>query len=171
MLNVRILGEQQEPTMMLKGHEMYDIQYRTNDPEAFEKGKKFVEDFVSTNFGELGEDKFYIIDDPMQITLGDADGDSGKFSLNSVGHALEKMGFFGKGAAYRPGVTFDSEFARAFNKAVSSEENTNKDGSVNWNFVDADLYGSEHRPNSDNEYYNLFNSIAIQYELSNGIIQ
>ena len=30
--------------------------------------------------------------------------------------------------------------ARAFNKAVSNPENINQDGSINWNFVDADTY-------------------------------
>ena len=162
---------QKEPTGLMKGHEIHDFQYRTRDAEAFEKGKELVEEFVAELDFVPSDSEYYVIDDPMQITLGDADGDSGTFSLNSVGHALEKMGFYGKGAAYRDGITFSSHFARAFNRAVSSDENTNEDGSVNWNFVDADLYSSEHRPNSDDEYYNLFNSIAIQYELSNGIIQ
>ena len=31
-------------------------------------------------------------------------------------------------------------FARSFNKAVTNSENINKDGSINWNFVDADCY-------------------------------
>ena len=69
------------------------------------------------------------------------------------------------------GSAIKNDVIDCFNKAIDDPQNINADGSINWNFVDADLYGSEHRPNSDNEYYNLFNSIAIQYELSNGIIQ
>ena len=65
---------------------------------------------------------------------------------------------------------FRPEFAKAFNKAVSDEGNTNRDGSIDWNFVDADLYGSEHRPKSDKEYYKLYESLAIQYDLANGLI-
>ena len=169
MLNVRILGEQQEPTMLQKGMEMYDMQYRTNDAEAFEKGKKFVEDYVSKNFGELGEDKFYIIDDPMQITLGEYE-DTGKFpGMNSLVLQLEKLGFFAKSVDYRT-AEFNPEFAKEFNRAVSDEGNTNRDGSIDWNFVDADLYGAEHRPNCDKEYYATYESLAIQYDLANGVI-
>ena len=29
---------------------------------------------------------------------------------------------------------------RAFNKAITNPENFNEDGSVNWNFIDADCY-------------------------------
>ena len=65
----------------------------------------------------------------------------------------------------------DVKMARSFNKAVSNPENIQSNGHVNWNFVDADLYGSEHRPNSDKEYYKLYESLAIQYDLANGIIQ
>ena len=46
----------------------------------------------------------------------------------------------------------------------------NKDGSINWNFVDADLYGAENRPNCDKEYYATYESLAIQYDLANGVI-
>ena len=32
---------------------------------------------------------------------------------------------------------------------------------TDWNFVDADPYGSEHRPNSDKEYYAIYESPVI----------
>ena len=54
--------------------------------------------------------------------------------------------------------------------ALDNVENINDDGSTNWNFVDADLYGSDHRANSDDEYYKLYDSLAIQYDLANGVI-
>ena len=47
MLQYRILGMQKEPTGLLKGCEIHDFQYRTRDAEAFEKGKKLVEEFVA----------------------------------------------------------------------------------------------------------------------------
>lgn len=169
-LEVRILGNQPEPTMLQKGLELYDMQYRTKDAEAFEQGKILVENYINAHFdGDLPEDQYYVCDDPMQITLGEYE-DTGKFSLNSLARQLEKLGFFGKSGSFRE-YSVRPEFARDFNRAVSSEENILEDGSVNWDFVDADLYASENRPNSDAEYYNLYESIAIQYELSNGIIQ
>ena len=90
--------------------------------------------------------------------------------MNALVLNLEKLGFYAKSVNYRV-AEYRPEFAKAFNKAVSSPENINEDGSINWNFVDADLYGTEHRPNSDAEYYKLYDSIAIQYDLANGIIQ
>ena len=170
MLNIRILGDQPEPTGLKKGHEIHDFQYRTKDAEAFEKGKKLVEQFVAGLDFEPSDSEYYVIDDPMQITLGEYE-DSGKFpGMNLLVHNLEKLGFFAKSVDYRV-AQFNPHFARAFNKSVSSPDNINEDGSVNWNFVDADLYSSQHRPNSDSEYMSLFDSLAIQYDLANGIIQ
>jgi hypothetical protein len=171
MLNVRILGQQPEPTLLRKGYEINDLQMRTNDKAAFAKGKKLVQDFVSKNFGSLTEDEFYIINDPMQITIGDASGDTGKFRLNLLVVQLEKLGFFGKSAGYVE-PTYSPEFARSFNKAVSSKQNINNDGSINWNYVDADVYldAKENNPLlDDNNHYNTFESIAIQYDLANGV--
>ena len=37
-------------------------------------------------------------------------------------------------------MNIDSNLARAFNKAVTLSENIRADGSINWNFVDADVY-------------------------------
>ena len=106
----------------------------------------------------------------MQITLGEYE-DTGKFpGMNALVLNLEKLGFYAKSVSYRT-AEFNPEFARAFNRAVSNDENLNEDGSIYWPFVDADLYGSEHRPNSDKEYYKLYESLAIQYDLANGIIQ
>jgi len=170
MLNIRILGMQKEPTGLQKGCEIHDFQYRTRDAEAFEKGKQLVEEFVANLDFVPADDEFYIIDDPMQITLGEYE-DTGKFpGMNTLVLQLEKLGFFAKSVNYRT-AEYRPEFARAFNNAVSSPENINEDGSINWNFVDADLYSSEHRPNSDAEYYRLYESIATQYDLANGIIQ
>ena len=78
MLQYRILGMQKEPTGLLKGHEIHDFQYRTRDAEAFEKGKKLVEEFVADLDFVLADDEYYVIDDPMQITLGEYE-DTGKF--------------------------------------------------------------------------------------------
>jgi len=170
MLQVRILGMQKEPTGLKKGYEIHDFQYRTRDAEAFEKGKKLVEEFVADLDFVPTDDEFYIIDDPMQITLGEYE-DTGKFpGMNALVLQLEKLGFFAKSVDYRV-AEFNPEFAKDFNKSVSSEENLLEDGFINWNFVDADLYGSEHRPNKDKDYYHSYEGLAIQYELANGIIQ
>jgi len=37
-------------------------------------------------------------------------------------------------------MQISNEMGRAFNKAITNPENFNKDGSVNWNFIDADCY-------------------------------
>jgi hypothetical protein len=169
MLSIRILGMQKEPSGLMKGHEIHDFQYRTRDAEAFEKGKELVEKFVAELDFVPSDSEYYVIDDPMQITLGEYE-DTGKFpGMNALVLQLEKLGFFAKSIDYRT-AEFNPEFARAFNNAVSSPENIEEDGSINWNFVDADLYGSDHRPNSDDEYYKLYDSLAIQYDLANGVI-
>lgn len=169
MLNIRILGNQKEPSMLEKGMEIHDFQYRTKDAEVFEAGKLLVEEFVSSLDFTPADNEYYVIDDPMQITLGEYE-DTGKFpGMNILAHNLEQLGFFGKSVNYRV-AEFNPSFARDFNRAVSTQENINEDGSINWNFVDADLYGSDHRPNDDAEYMTLFDSLAIQYDLANGVI-
>ena len=37
-------------------------------------------------------------------------------------------------------MVISTQLARAFNKAVTSTENLWEDGSVNWNYVDADVH-------------------------------
>jgi hypothetical protein len=37
-------------------------------------------------------------------------------------------------------MQISTKMGRAFNKAITNPENFNEDGSVNWNFVDADVY-------------------------------
>ena len=171
-LQIRILGAQKEPTMLQKGMEISDFTYRTRDPEAFEKGKILVENFINDNGFEPTNEEFSVIDDPMQITLGEVD-DTGKYSLNDLALSLEKLGFFGKSANYRP-VQFCPDAARAFNRAVSDEDNINDDGSINWNFVDADFYMAMDIDVSDStankNHYQTFNSLAIQYDLANALI-
>ena len=42
---------------------------------------------------------------------------------------------------------------------------------LDWNFVDADPYGSEYRlPNPYKEYYALYESSISHYDLANGLI-
>lgn len=169
MLNIRILGDQKEPTMLNKGFEISDFVYRTKDADTFARGKMLVHNYIVDNSLSPSDDEYSVIDDPMQISLGSY-ADNTKYQLNGLAHQLEKLGFFGKSVQYAP-VRFNSDFARCFNAAVSNTDNITEDGSVDWNYVDADLYSSDHRPNSDKEYYALYESLAIQYELSNGIIQ
>ena len=37
-------------------------------------------------------------------------------------------------------MQINTQLAKAFNRAVTTAENINSDGSINWNFVDADMY-------------------------------
>ena len=67
-------------------------------------------------------------------------------------------------------------FQRAFNKAVSLGENLYEDGSVNWNYVDADMFMQFGPRDSEvNErylselHYEMFELLADAYEKANGI--
>jgi len=75
-------------------------------------------------------------------------------------------------------ITFDSiplPMKQAFNKAVSLSENLQLDGSVNWNYVDADVYmavgprESDGNPANNQEHYQMFDMLCEAYELANGI--
>ena len=75
-------------------------------------------------------------------------------------------------------ITFDSiplQMKQAFNKAVSLSENLQLDGSVNWNYVDADVYmavgprESDGNPANNQEHYIMFDMLCEAYELANGI--
>ena len=66
-------------------------------------------------------------------------------------------------------------FKRAFNKAVSLGENLYEDGSVNWNYVDADMFMQFGPRDSEiNErylselHYEMFELLADAYERANG---
>ena len=67
-------------------------------------------------------------------------------------------------------------FKRAFNKAVSLGENLYEDGSVNWNYVDADMFMQFGPRDSEvNErylsdlHYEMFELLADAYEKANGV--
>ena len=68
------------------------------------------------------------------------------------------------------------KFKQAFNKAVSLGENLYEDGSVNWNYVDADLFmefGPSHTEINERYlselHYEMFELLADAYERANGI--
>ena len=68
------------------------------------------------------------------------------------------------------------KFKQAFNKAVSLVENLYEDGSVNWNYVDADLYmefGPKHTEINERYlselHYEMFELLADAYERANGV--
>jgi|TARA_B110000908_G_scaffold12553_1_gene14618 hypothetical protein len=65
-------------------------------------------------------------------------------------------------------ITVPNTTARAFNKAISNPENINQDGSINWNFVDADTYMAV-QPTDNPLFYIHFNLLADDYEASNNI--
>tara|TARA_B110000444_G_scaffold221156_1_gene222358 strand:+ start:309 stop:659 length:351 start_codon:yes stop_codon:yes gene_type:complete len=61
---------------------------------------------------------------------------------------------------------------KSFNKAVSLSENLLPDGSVNWNFVDADVYADMHafgETDCGKLHYEWFDLLADAYEQANGV--
>ena len=74
-------------------------------------------------------------------------------------------------------ITYNSiplQMKQSFNKAVSLSENLQLDGSVNWNWVDADVYmdvgpvDTDGNPISNQEHYAMFDVLASAYEKANG---
>ena len=73
-------------------------------------------------------------------------------------------------------ISFDSiplSMKQSFNKAVSLGENLQLDGSVNWNWVDADVYMDMHPTGDGNDtnrdHYIMFDMLCDAYEQANGI--
>ena len=68
-------------------------------------------------------------------------------------------------------MNIPKEMMQSFNKAVSLVENLQLDGSVNWNYIDADVYmDMSAKRILDQEWYMVwFNKLADDYEAANGI--
>ena len=75
-------------------------------------------------------------------------------------------------------MTISKEMAQAFNRAVTNPDNIQSNGSVNWNYVDADVYmavgpsthGIEGPAERSliNSHYALFDVLCNAYEQANG---
>ena len=56
---------------------------------------------------------------------------------------------------------------KSVNKALDSSENYNADGSINWDFVDADVYMDINPADADvDAHYEMFNRFASAVEAS-----
>ena len=102
MLNVRILGNQPEPTLVEEGMEIVDFEVRTRDEEIFAVGKDMIEQYVELN-PELEGCQLYI-DDPMTVGLYPSHDKNGKlynadnpspYGFNILVQSLEEIGFYG----------------------------------------------------------------------------
>ena len=97
MLEVRVLGNQPEPTLTSEGHEIVDFELRTSNRDLFEKGKEIVNKYIEENpkweFCQL------FINDPMTVGIYPQDSEGAAF--NDIVLELEALGFYGKAAGYR----------------------------------------------------------------------
>ena len=68
-------------------------------------------------------------------------------------------------------MNIPKEMMQSFNKAVSLVENLQLDGSVNWNYIDADVYMdmSAKKLLDDKWYMVWFDKLADDYEAANGV--
>lgn len=58
-----------------------------------------------------------------------------------------------------------TEFFESFNAAIARPENRHEDGSINWDFVDADMWNDRVINNSNRRIaYTWFNELADDYE-------
>ena len=97
MLEVRILGNQPEPSLTMDGHEIIDFELRTKDEELFEKGKQIVNEYIEAN--PKWEMCQLFINDPMTVGIYPQDSTGAEF--NKIVLELEALGFYGKAAGYR----------------------------------------------------------------------
>ena len=114
MLNVRILGNQPEPTLVEPGMHIVDFEVRTRDEELFAVGKDMIEQYVALN-PELEGCQLYI-NDPMTVGLYPSHDENGNlyngktnpspYNFDKLVQSLEEVGFYGKAAGYRENGTF-----------------------------------------------------------------
>ena len=96
-MNIRILGNQPEPSLTMAGYEIVDFEVRTRDEELFKKGQKIVNDYIAKN--PTWEHCQLFISDPMTVGIYPQDSTGAEF--NNVVLELEALGFYGKAAGYR----------------------------------------------------------------------
>ena len=109
MLEVRILGNQPEPTLVEEGMVIVDFEVRTKDEEIFSVGKDMIEQYVALN-PELEGCQLYI-NDPMTVGLYPSHDEKGNlyenadnpspYNFDKLVQSLEEVGFYGKAAGYR----------------------------------------------------------------------
>ena len=125
MLEVRILGNQPEPTLVEEGMEIVDFEVRTRDEEIFAVGKDMIEQYVELN-PELEGCQLYI-NDPMTVGLYPSHDKNGKlynadnpspYGFNKLVQSLEEIGFYGKAAGFKQLGTY-SEAALEGLKEIS----------------------------------------------------
>ena len=114
MLEVRILGNQPEPTLVEPGMSIIDFEVRTKDADIFEQGKNLIDLYVEQN--EELEGCQLIIDDPMTVGLYPSHDENGNlysgndnpspYHFDELVQELEDIGFYGKAAGYREHGTF-----------------------------------------------------------------
>ena len=125
MLNVRILGNQPEPTLVEEGMEIVDFEVRTRDEEIFAVGKDMIEQYIELN-PELEGCQLYI-NDPMTVVLYPSNDENWKlynadnpspYGFNKLVQSLEEIGFYGKAAGFKQLGTY-SEAALEGLKEIS----------------------------------------------------
>jgi hypothetical protein len=114
MLEVRILGNQPEPSLVEDGMNIVDFEVRTRDEGLFMVGKNMIESFVELN-PELEGCQLYI-SDPMTVGLYPSHDENGEiyngetnpspYNFDKLVQSLEQVGFYGKAAGYRENGTF-----------------------------------------------------------------
>ena len=114
MLEVRILGNQPEPSLVEEGMNIVDFEVRTRDEGLFIVGKNMIESYVELN-PELEGCQLYI-SDPMTVGLYPSHDENGEiyngktnpspYNFDKLVQSLEEVGFYGKAAGYRENGTF-----------------------------------------------------------------
>ena len=114
MLEVRILGNQPEPSLVEDGMNIIDFEVRTKDEGLFMVGKNMIESYVELN-PELEGCQLYI-SDPMTVGLYPSHDENGEiyngksnpspYNFDKLVQSLEEVGFYGKAAGYRENGTF-----------------------------------------------------------------
>lgn len=114
MLEVRILGNQPEPSLVEDGMNIVDFEVRTRDEGLFIMGKNMIESYVELN-PELEGCQLYI-SDPMTVGLYPSHDENGEiyngetnpspYNFDKLVQSLEQVGFYGKAAGYRENGTF-----------------------------------------------------------------
>tara|TARA_X000000950_G_scaffold197326_2_gene237609 strand:+ start:15984 stop:16310 length:327 start_codon:yes stop_codon:yes gene_type:complete len=100
-LNVRILGNQPEPSLTQEGLNIVDFEVRTRDQEVFELGKALVLNYIAARFYDL---ELFSLNDPMTVGIYPNHSDDlqdSPYNFDQLVLDLEAMGFYGKAAGYK----------------------------------------------------------------------